>query len=122
MINGFVVGLQARVNIVLCLAGRPDVEIECVVDTGFEGTLTLPLDIVDALDLPYITRIRANLADDSNVMTRIHLARIIWHGIEREVVVLAMGRRPLLGTALIEDYHLSVDFYEGGSVVIDEIV
>ncbi|MDZ8106929.1 MAG: clan AA aspartic protease [Nostoc sp. DedQUE12a] len=122
MIDGFVVGLQARVNIVLCLAGRPDVEIECVVDTGFEGTLTLPPDIVDALDLPYITRIRANLADDSNVMTRIHLATIIWHGIEREVVVLAMGRRPLLGTALIEDYHLSVDFYEGGSVVIDEIL
>lgn len=122
MINGFVVGLQARVNIILRLPGRPDVEIECVVDTGFEGTLTLPLDIVDALDLPYITRIRANLADDSNVMTRIHLATIIWHGIEREVVVLAMGRRPLLGTALIEDYHLSVDFYEGGSVVIDEIL
>lgn len=42
--------------------------------------------------------------------------------IEREVVVLAMGRRPLLGTALIEDYHLSVDFYEGGSVAIDEIL
>lgn len=74
MIHGSVVGLQARVNIVLRLPGRPDVEIEYVVDTGFEGTLTLPTDIVAALNLPYITRVRANLADDSNVMTRIHLA------------------------------------------------
>jgi predicted aspartyl protease len=78
--------------------------------------------MIAALDLPYLTRVRANLADDSNVMTRIHLATIIWHGVEREVVVLAMGRRPLLGTELIEDYHLSVDFYEGGLVVIDEIL
>ncbi|MBN4005889.1 clan AA aspartic protease [Nostoc sp. LPT] len=122
MIHGSVVGLQARVNIILCPLGQSDVEIECVVDTGFEGTLTLPPDIVAALDLPYVTRIRANLADDSNVMTRLHLATIIWHGMEREVVVLAMARRPLIGTALIEDYHLSVDFYESGSVVIDEIL
>jgi clan AA aspartic protease len=122
VINGSVVGLQARVNVVFRLLGQASVEIECVVDTGFEGTLTLPPDMIAALDLPYLTRIRANLADDSNVMTRIHLATIIWHGMEREVVVLAMGRRPLLGTALIEDYHLSVDFYEGGSVVIDEIL
>lgn len=122
MIHGSVVGLQARVNIIIRLLERSDVEIGCVVDTGFEGTLTLPPDVVAALGLPYVTRIRANLADDSNVMTRLHLATIIWHGVEREIIVLAMGRRPLIGTALIEDYHLSVDFYEGGSVVIDEIL
>jgi clan AA aspartic protease len=122
VIHGSVVGLQARVNIVLRPPGRSNVEIECVIDTGFEGTLTLPPDVVAALGLPYVTRIRANLADDSNVMTRLYLARIIWHGIEREVIVLAMGRRPLIGTALMEDYHLSVDFYESGSVLIDEIL
>jgi clan AA aspartic protease len=122
MIHGTVVELQARINVVLCPPGRSDVEIECVVDTGFEGALTLPPDIVAALSLPYLTRISANLADDSNVMTRLHLVTIIWHGVEREVIVLAMGRRPLIGTALIEDYHLSVDFCEGGSVIIDEIM
>lgn len=74
------------------------------------------------LKLPYVTRISANLADDSNVMTRLHLATIVWHGVEREVIVLAMGRRPLIGTALMEDYHLSVDFCEDGAVIIDEIM
>ncbi|GAA6617607.1 clan AA aspartic protease [Scytonema sp. NUACC26] len=122
MIHGTVVGLQARINIILRPSGRSDVEIECVVDTGFEGALTLPPDIVAALDLPYVTRISANLANDMNVMTRVYLATIIWHEVEREVVVLAMGRRLLIGTLLLEDYHLGVDFYEGGSVVIDEIL
>jgi clan AA aspartic protease len=122
VIQGTVVELQARINVVLRPLDRSDVEIECVVDTGFEGALTLPPDVVAALKLPYVTRISANLADDSSVMTRLHLATIIWHGVEREVIVLAMGRRPLIGTALIEDYHLSIDFCEGGSVIIDEIM
>ncbi|GAA6617676.1 hypothetical protein [Scytonema sp. NUACC26] len=44
--HGTVVGLQARINIILRSSGRSDVEIECVVDTGFEGTLTLPPHII----------------------------------------------------------------------------
>jgi len=38
------------------------------------------------------------------------------------IPILAMGRRPLLGTALLEDHHLSIDFYEGGQVLVDEIL
>jgi clan AA aspartic protease len=120
VIHGTVIGLQARVSIVLRLPGQPDVEIECVVDTGFEGALTLPPELIADLGLPYFTRLSANLADNTNVMTHVHLVTIMWHGVERDVAVLAIGRRPLLGTALLEDYHLSVDFYEGGSVIIDE--
>ncbi len=33
-----------------------------------------------------------------------------------------IGRRPLIGTALLEDYHLSIDFCEGGTVLVDEIL
>ncbi len=44
MIHGTVVGLQAQVNITLCLPTQQTVEIECVVDTGFAGSLTLPPD------------------------------------------------------------------------------
>jgi len=46
----------------------------------------------------------------------------VWNGAEREIIVLAMGRRPLLGTALLADSHLSIDFYEGGTVLVDEIL
>jgi predicted aspartyl protease len=37
VIHGTVVELQARINVLLRSPGRSDVEIECVVDTGFEG-------------------------------------------------------------------------------------
>lgn len=49
MIHGTVVGLQARIGIIVRLEGNPDVEIQFVVDTGFEGFLTLPPEVVAKL-------------------------------------------------------------------------
>ncbi len=97
-------------------------EIECVVDTGFEGFLTLPSSAIAKLGLPYIGEINANLADNSNVATNVYLATILWDGVEKDVAVLGMGHRPLIGTALLEDYHLSIDFCDGGTVLVDDIV
>jgi clan AA aspartic protease len=122
VINGTVVGLQARMSITLYPPRRAAIEIECVVDTGFEGFLTLPSDVISDLGLPYIAPIDANLADNSRVVTNVHQAIVFWHGVERVIPILAMGRRPLIGTALLEDYHLSIDFCEGGTVLVDEIM
>lgn len=122
MISGTVFGLQACISIVLYRPNRAEVEIECVVDTGFEGFLTLPTSIILDLGLPYIAPIDANLADNSRITTNVHQGIILWNGVERVIPILAMGRRPLVGTALLEDYHLSIDFCEGGTVLIDEIM
>jgi clan AA aspartic protease len=122
VISGTVVGLQARMEITLCSPMQPAVKIECVVDTGFEGFLTLPTAVVEDLDLPYLAPIDANLADNSRIVTNVHQGVILWNGVQRVVPILAMGRRPLIGTALLEDYHLSVDFCEGGTVLVDEIM
>jgi predicted aspartyl protease len=51
----------------------------------------------------------------------VHQANIIWNGEERVVNVLATGRLPLLGTALIDEYELAIQFIEGGLVTIDEL-
>ncbi|MFN6517466.1 MAG: hypothetical protein RMY29_023705 [Nostoc sp. CreGUA01] len=66
--------------------------------------------------------INANLANNSTMETDVYLATIVWNGVERNIAALAMGRRPLIGTALLEDYHLSIDFCEGGTVLVDEIL
>jgi len=53
MISCHVKGLQAHVGVTLRLPNQSGLEIEFVVDTGFEGALTLPPTAVAALGLPF---------------------------------------------------------------------
>jgi clan AA aspartic protease len=103
------------------VVGRPDLSIEFVVDTGFAGYLTLPTPAVSALNLPLLRAIPANMADDRNVMVFVHAATIVWNGGERDVEVLAVGRRPLLGTSLLDGHDLGIQFTDGGLVSIDPL-
>lgn len=121
MTHGLVRDLQARVDVLFRLPGRPDLAIECVVDTGFAGALTLSPDAITALGLPFFQEIDANLANDADVKTAVHIATIVWDGREVEVAVLAMGRRPLLGTALLDGRRLCADFTDDGEVNIESI-
>lgn len=118
MIYGRVVGLQACVNIVLRPVGQPGITIEFVVDTGFEGALALPPRTVAMLGLLLHQRVVSKLADASRKLTVVYKARIDWGGAVLEVAVLAIGDRPLLGTALLDGHNLSVDFVSGGHVRI----
>ncbi len=121
MIEGRVVGLQPRVDLIVRLPRRPDLRIECVIDTGFEGALTLPPAAVAALGLPYRTELTANLADDTGIHVDVYVATVLWNGREREVAVLALGQQPLVGTALLSGHHLGVDFTEGGAVRVETL-
>ncbi len=121
MIIGRVDSLQAKVNLTFRFREQANLVLEFVVDTGFEGALTLPPDIIEALDIPFVQEMSANLADDSSVKTNIHAATIIWNGDVIDVAVLAMGRRPLLGTALLEKMRLGINFEENGVVTIENI-
>jgi clan AA aspartic protease len=118
MTQGIVQDLQARLNISLRIPPFPDFSIECVVDTGFAGALTLPQAVIEVLQLPFFQEIEANLANDQDVKTSVYLATILWEGNEVEIAVLSMGRRPLLGTALLQNQRLVADFWEEGSVTI----
>jgi clan AA aspartic protease len=122
MMHGTVIGLQARMSVIIYAPKRGEVEIECVIDTGFEGFLTLPATVIEQLQLPYVAPIDANLADNSRIVTNVHQGIILWHQTERTIPVLAMGRRPLIGTALLDRYHLSIDFCPSGTVLIDDIM
>jgi clan AA aspartic protease len=121
VIQGTVVGMQARVNVTLRLPGKPDFQIECVVDTGFEGALTLPEKVVQALQLSHLGNLNANLANNASVATDVYVAILVWEGAELPVAVLALGERPLLGTALLKGHRLTIDFEDGEQVVIESI-
>ncbi len=73
------------------------------------------------LRLSFLYDLSVNLADNSEVLVPVHEATILWDGEEKEVRVLATGRRPLVGTALLNEQELVIQFTEGGLVTVDEL-
>lgn len=121
MISGIVVDRHAIVALTFLLPNGATFPIEFVVDTGFTDYLCVPPEAVTLLRLPFLYDLPVNLADNSEVLVTVHEAIILWDGEERSVRVFATGRRPLIGTALLNEQELVVQFTEGGLVTIDEL-
>ncbi|NJR53082.1 MAG: clan AA aspartic protease [Leptolyngbyaceae cyanobacterium CSU_1_3] len=112
---------HATVALTFLLPNGSTIPIEFVIDTGFTGELCLPPEAVSLMGLTFRHDTPANLADNSEVLLSLHEAIVLWDGLEQEVLVIATGRRPLIGTALLEEQELVIQFTEGGLVTIDEL-
>ena len=122
MIEG-VVNNSAEAVISLALRGpaRQARDIEAVIDTGYNGFLTLPASIVNELGLPFRFRGRALLANGREETFDVHGVTVLWDGQPRYVEADVMGAAPLVGMSLLEDYRLYIEVAVGGRVVISAI-
>lgn len=93
-------------------------EIDAVVDTGFNGFLTLPVALVAELGLPFASIGRANLADGSEAAFDVHHVTVLWDGMLRNVEAATTGSTPLAGMLLMDRHSLYVEVEASGQVVI----
>ena len=93
-------------------------EVEAVIDTGFNGFLSLPAELVEELGLPFLYSSRAFLADDRQVTLQTHQATINWDGQSRTVRASASGTTALVGMRLMEQHQLEIDVRREGAVRI----
>lgn len=96
-------------------------KIEAVIDTGFTGYLTLPSALVSRLNLQQAGEQRAILSDENRVVLKRHIAKVLWHGAERNVYVLQAEGGPLVGMSLLYGSRLILDVVTGGNVTIDTL-
>lgn len=121
MMTGNVFNRHVLISVTFRLPNRPDLAIEFVVDTGFTDYLSLPVAAVTALGLPYAHDVPASLATDTPVVLPAHEATVLWNGTPLDVRVIAMGSRPLLGTAMLDGHELVAQFADHGLVTIDSL-
>ena len=118
MILGVVRDHLIRVTLTLPGITGP-VPCEFILDTGFDGDLALPSNILSQLDVqPLFLSLRA-LGDGSLVECPVYHIEFKWGEEPRTVEVLALEHNPLLGTMLLDGCHLDIDLTENGEAVIE---
>ncbi len=119
MITGVVsANREASIRLVVRGPDGSDLEVELVIDTGFNGWINLPSRLIFELDLPWRRRGCAELADGSETIFDIYEATAIWDGELRRVWVDEINAAPLLGMALLDGHEMTVQAWTDGNVTI----
>lgn len=77
-------------------------EIEAVVDTGYNGYLTLPPMLIAELELPFRSEGQATLANGSVEYFDVYGVTALWDGQPRLVDADEADTTPLVGMALMD--------------------
>jgi len=122
MITGHVTSArEAIIRIAVRGTGAREETVDAIIDTGFDGFLTLPASFVSDLALQFAGATKAALGDGSEVSLDAFEAVVAWDNDERSVVTLATGGAPLVGMAMLSGYRVALDVVEGGRVAIQAI-
>ena len=89
-----------------------------MIDTGFNGFLTLPPALVTTLGLIRRSRGRALLANGSEELFDIYGVTVLWDGQQQYVEADAVDTTPLADMSLLDGYDLHIQVANGGQVVI----
>ncbi len=93
-------------------------DIEAVIDTGYNGFLTLTSELVTALRLQYRSRDLAVLADGREAVFDVYGVTVIWDGHDRYVDAYVSDATPLVGMRLLDGHNLNIEVVNSGRVAI----
>lgn len=122
MIEGSVTEFrQAIVELTVSGPTGESERLEFIVDTGFDGEMTLHSAIVAALELQKVSEARAFLADGSQTLFDTCEAFVSWNGETRPVLVDVADNVALLGMGLLYGNYLRLDAVPDGKVQISPL-
>lgn len=95
--------------------------IAFVVDTGYNGALSLTQSIIDHLQLTWSTWNRSVLADGKEITHDVFDGHVIWDGKLVPVFVDSAETAPLIGTALLRGYELTAQMRPHGKLTLKKL-
>lgn len=114
-----VVNDEGEARLVIRLADGA--EIECLIDTAFDGALMLPRAFTTLLQMPVTDQTEVMWVDETRVRRDIGRLRIKWLGAEYDAeVIVNEGDDSLIGTLLLSGTRLTID-YVARTVLIEQV-
>lgn len=121
MITGVVRSDEGRIRLKVIGLRRREQQVEAVIDTGYTASLTLPPAIVTALGLRWRSVERFTLADGSECLFDVYVAKVEWDGKVRTILVDEADAEPLVGMRLLRGSELKMQVRYRGKVTIKKL-
>ena len=119
--NG-IVNADLELSVDLFIQGpNGETRMTAIIDTGYNGFLSLPFPVIAALASPNFTPRVVILSDGTRRISAFYELKIDWDGQYMNVQALCMPGEAVIGTALLKGYKLEADFVRGGLVRIVRI-
>lgn len=112
---------EAIVRIRLRSVDGMELDVEAVLDTGFDDYLTWPAPLIAALGLPQVESVSIILGDGQVVRVAVHEARVCWNDAWRDIYVQETGGDILLGMNLLLGSLVTLGVTDGGTVTIEPL-
>jgi len=102
----------SRPRLTVLVGGRrASKEIDAIIDTGFNGALTLPIDVAVQLGLELTGRVNVQLADGTMKSELLFAGAVTLDSMPQRVPVgLTSSADALIGTELLAGRRLTLDF------------
>jgi clan AA aspartic protease len=85
--------------------------VECLIDTGFSGSIALPKAVADKLSIEPLGCEMIELAGGQEILADIALAEVIWLNEVLPVEIIFIDSTDaLLGTEMLRDTKLAIDY------------
>ena len=97
--------------------GRPH-DYDAIIDTGYNGTFTLPPAVIAALGLRRIRFERSRLADGTEVLFDVYEGVLLWDGQPVTILIDEIASDSLIGMALMRDYELNLPVRVGATFTL----
>jgi clan AA aspartic protease len=121
MMTGKVTGERAiELGFDVVAAGSSTHSLTAIIDTGFNGYLTLPRKVLAAVGAKPAGARKAELADGNTIVLDTYLVQVHWHDQTREVLALEAESHPLVGMSTLWGNRVRFEARDGGEVKIEE--
>ena len=112
---------EATVKLNLVDAAGQNREVEAIIDTGYNGYLTLPTVLIEVMGLPWQGQNEVSLADGTSRVLDVYDGTVSWNGRERPIYVDAIDAETLVGMGLLRGHSLRVDVVRDGMVTVEAL-
>lgn len=122
MMTGTVLGtLEPVIQLIVRDSMGADHRVNFLIDTGFSGYVALPAQWISRLGLTVQGDGQLTLADNQNIVTSMYETTLVWNNTIRTIDVFELPGDPMIGTSLLFDFRLTINFVNGGNVTLQRL-